>query len=170
LQDDNLKQEKRKEGIFTMAKKFREHLREEAGFTFIEIMIVVIIIGLLASIVAPQILSRLGQAQSTAAKDQIGTLQVALDQYYLDSGQYPTTEQGLDALRTKPTLSPVPNGWYGPYLQRDVPKDPWSNPYYFKQPGEHNTTSYDLYSLGKDGQEGGNGDNADINNWGNSQD
>lgn len=152
-----------------MVKKLRERLREEAGFTFIEIMIVVIIIGLLASIVAPQVLNRLGQAQTTAAKDQIGTLQLALDQFYLDCGQYPTTEQGLDALRNKPTLSPVPNGWYGPYLQREVPKDPWGNPYYYKQPGEHNTTSYDLYSLGKDAQEGGSGESADITNWSNSQ-
>lgn len=152
-----------------MVKKLRESLRQEAGFTFIEIMIVVIIIGLLASIVAPQVLKRLGQAQTTAAQDQIGTLQVALDQYYLDSGQYPTTEQGLEALRTKPTLSPVPNGWQGPYLQRDVPKDPWGNPYYYKQPGEHNTSGYDLYSLGKDGQEGGSGDDVDITNWSNTQ-
>lgn len=148
-------------------KKFREKLKSEAGFTFIEIMIVVVIIGFLASVVGPQIIGRVGKARTVTAQNQIGTLDMALEQYYLDTGRYPTSDQGLAALRVKPQISPVPKNWDGPYLKREVPVDPWGYEYQYKCPGDHNPNSYDLYSLGKDGQEGGTGEDADITNWSN---
>ena len=150
-----------------MLNKFRKHFRSEAGFSFIEIMIVVVIIGFLASVVGPQLLGRVGKAKTVSAQNQMETFNLALEQYYLDNGMYPTTEQGLAALYTKPSISPVPKNWTGRYLQRDVPKDPWGNPYLYKCPGDHNTKTFDIYSNGKDGQEGGTGENADITNWSN---
>lgn len=152
-----------------MLNKLQKNLRKEAGFTFIEIMIVIVIIGFLASIVGPQVIGRVGKARTVSAQNQIGTFDTALEQYYLDNGAYPTTEQGLQALYTKPGISPVPKNWNGPYVQREIPKDPWGNPYIYKCPGEHNAKSYDLYSYGKDGQEGGTGESADITNWTNTQ-
>lgn len=150
-------------------KKIREKLANNAGFTFIEIMIVVVIIGFLTAIIGPQIIGRIDQAKQVTAQNQLGNIEMALDQYYLDCGQYPTTEQGLKALRQKPTTSPVPEDWNGPYMKKEVPKDPWGNKYHYKYPGEKNPSSYDLYSLGKDGQEGGTGDNEDITNWSNME-
>lgn len=148
-------------------KKIREKLASEAGFSFIEIMIVVVIIGFLASVVGPQIIGRVGKAKTVTAQNQIGTLDMALEQYFLDTGQYPTTDQGLGALRVQPNISPTVSNWDGPYLKRAVPTDPWGVEYYYKCPGIHNPNSYDLYSFGKDGQEGGSGEDADITNWDN---
>ncbi|AZR72565.1 type II secretion system protein GspG [Anoxybacter fermentans] len=148
-------------------KKLQQCLRNQKGFTFVEIMIVVVIIGFLTSVVVPQIIGRVGKAKQVTAQNQINNLELALDQYYLDCGRYPTTEQGLQALVKKPTISPIPKGWDGPYFKKDIPKDPWGNDYIYKYPGEHNPDSYDLYSLGRDGQEGGTGEDADITNWSN---
>jgi len=139
------------------------HYRGQKGFTLIEIMLVVIIIGVLAAMIVPRLKGRSQQARIAAAKADINAnLAIALDLYELDNGHYPTTEQGLTALRGKPTSSPIPQNWHGPYLKRGIPSDPWGNPYVYVCPGIHNPEDYDLLSYGPDGVEGG-GD--DIINW-----
>jgi general secretion pathway protein G len=132
------------------------------GFTLIELIVVIIVLGLLAGLVAPQIMGRLSEAKSTTAKTQIELLSVALDNYRLDNGAYPTTDQGLEALRTKPTREPAPQSWRGPYLRKAVPADPWNRPYIYRSPGRVNSAGFDLTSLGRDGKEGGDGEDADI--------
>lgn len=135
--------------------------RSQAGVTLIEMLVVVTIIALFAALVAPRILGRADQARVTATKVQISNFQGALAQYKLDTGIFPTTEQGLKALREKP------NGvesWRGPYLPKDVPMDPWGREYIYKYPGEHGDEP-DLSSLGADGQSGGAELNADIVSW-----
>jgi general secretion pathway protein G len=132
-------------------------------YTFIEIMVVVIIIAILAAIVMPKFAGRTEDARISAAQSQLGIFQTTISTYNLDTGTYPTSEQGLKALTHKPTSPPVPADWKGPYLQtKTLPKDPWKNEYKYSCPGKHNPESYDLYSMGPDGQEGG-GD--DITNW-----
>ncbi len=135
-------------------------MRRRSGFTLIELMVVLLILGLLAALVAPRVLNRLGQSKQKIAKTQIEMLSAALDQFKLDVGRYPTTEEGLKALIENPGV----DGWNGPYLRKKkIPKDPWGRPYIYKCPGEHG--EYDLYSLGADGKEGGTGENADITSW-----
>lgn len=134
------------------------------GFTLIEILVVIVVIAILASLVAPDILKNVGDAKSNTAKNQIVTLGGALNSYYLDNGRFPTTEQGLEALNVMPTIDP-PNNWRGPYLEGALPLDPWQRPYIYVSPGEYNPRRYDLYSYGADGQPGGDGDNADITSW-----
>lgn len=130
------------------------------GFTLIELLVVVIIIGLLASLVAPKFFGKLGASRQKTCKAQIELLGNALDEFRLDNGRYPTTEEGLGALREKPEgLS----NWAGPYLPKPVPKDPWGHEYVYRCPGEHG--DYDLFSYGRDGQEGGEGEDADIVSW-----
>lgn len=131
-----------------------------AGFTLLELLVVMVIIGLLAGFVAPRYFQHVGKSESRAASAQIDGLSKALDAYRLDVGRYPTTEQGLAALNRRPDNEPR---WQGPYLQKTVPNDPWGRPYGYKSPGEHG--EFDLFSLGKDGQPGGTGDAADITNW-----
>jgi general secretion pathway protein G len=135
------------------------------GFTLIELLVVIIVLGLLATLVGPRILGRITEAKSATARTQLSLLETALDSYKLDVGSYPTSEQGLDALEKAPTREPVPISWRGPYLRRDVPNDPWGRPYIYKSPGEHNPTSFDLSTLGRDGQPGGEGEDADVMNW-----
>lgn len=135
-----------------------------AGFTLIELMIVLFILGLLAALVAPRLMGRVGKAKQKTAQAQIQMLATALDLYHLDVGRYPTDEEGLKSLYLKPESLPA---WSGPYLDKAVPKDPWGRDYVYKCPGEHGP--YDLYSLGADGQPGGEGENADITNWESSQ-
>lgn len=130
------------------------------GFTLLELLVVMVIIGLLAAYVGPQYFSQLGKSEVKATQAQISALQKALDTYRIDIGHYPTTEQGLGALVTRPQNEPK---WSGPYLQKAVPPDPWGRPYNYKSPGEHG--DYDLFSLGKDGQPGGTGEAADITSW-----
>lgn len=138
----------------------------DIGFTLIEMMVVLAIIGTLAMLVGPSILRNVGDANVTAARTQIETFAVALDAYRLDVGAYPTTEEGLAALRAQP-LSGIPHvGWRGPYLRKPVPMDPWGRPYVYIAPGVHSPDSYDLYTLGRDGKPGGEGENADITSWG----
>jgi general secretion pathway protein G len=132
------------------------------GFTLLEIIVVIIVLALLAGLVAPQIFGRLSEARGTTAKTQIELLGTALDNYRLDNGAYPTTEQGLQALREKPTRAQVPGNWRGPYLRKAVPNDPWGRPYIYAFPGVRNAGGYDLKSLGRDGQPGGTGEDADI--------
>lgn len=137
-------------------KKFRG----ERGFTLIEIMIVVIIIGLLAGLVGPRLFGKLTQAKQKSAKAQIELFGTALDAFRLDVGRYPTTEEGLKALREKPSGL---EAWKGPYLPKEIPLDPWGKPYLYKSPGEHG--EYDLLSYGLDGVEGGEGENEDVVSW-----
>ena len=140
----------------------RFQLNEE-GFTLIEIMVVIIILGLLVAIVAPKILGRTDDARITATKLQIRQIEEALHLYKLDSGIYPVTEQGLDALVNKPTVGEIPMHWReGGYVPK-VPKDPWDHPYVYLSPGAHG--DYDLISYGADGESGGEGKNADIESW-----
>ena len=136
--------------------------RRRPGFTLLELVVVIIVLGLLAMIVAPQVISRVSDARSTTAKTQIELLSVALDAYRLDNGSYPTTDQGLAALREKPTRAPMPANWRGPYLRKDVPLDPWGRPYTYRVPGVRNPAAFDLESLGRDGKSGGEGEDADV--------
>ncbi len=133
---------------------------DERGFTLIEIMIVVIIIGLLAGLVGPRLFGKLTQAKQKSAKAQIELFGTALDAFRLDVGRYPTTEEGLKALREKPSGL---DAWKGPYLPKEIPLDPWGRPYLYKSPGEHG--EYDLISYGLDGVEGGEGENGDVVSW-----
>lgn len=135
------------------------------GLTLIEILVVIIVLGLLAGLVAPRIIGRVSEARSATAHTQIELLSVALDNYRLDNGRYPTTEQGLAALRVKPTSDPLPANWRGPYLRKAVPLDPWDRPYIYRSPGEENPRSYDLLTLGADGIPGGEDEDADITSW-----
>ena len=139
-----------------------KRLSARVGFTLLELVVVIIVLGLLAAIVAPQILGRVSDARTTAAQTQVELFGTALDSYRLDNGSYPTTEQGLSALREKPTRAPVPTNWRGPYLRKDVPLDPWGKPYIYRSPGERNASGYDLMSLGRDGKAGGEGEDKDV--------
>jgi len=133
---------------------------DERGFTLLELLVVMVIIGLLAGIVAPQYFAQIGKSNAKVARAQIESFGQALDQYRLDVGQYPSTEQGLLALRAAPQQVAR---WQGPYLKRDVPEDPWGRAYVYRRPGQHG--DYDLVSLGADGQPGGDGENADVVSW-----
>jgi general secretion pathway protein G len=135
------------------------------GFTLIELLVVIVIIGVLASVVGPRFFGRTEQGKVAAARSQIENLAVALDNYQLDTGYYPSSEQGVAALIKKPAGKPPAEGWRGPYLKaQQVPKDPWGNDYVYISPGKINTQWYDLVSYGKDGKEGGDADNADLAN------
>jgi general secretion pathway protein G len=136
------------------------------GFTLIELLVVIAIIAVLAAVVAPSIFNNVGDAKKSAAKSQIESLSLALNSYRLDNDVFPTSEQGLEALRTPPTSGEPPRNWRGPYLSRVVPLDPWGRPYVYASPGLANPTSFDLYSLGRDGKEGGDGEDGDITSWG----
>ncbi len=134
--------------------------RKKQGFTLIELLIVIIIIGLLAALVGPKLFGKVSVAKLKATKAQIELFGTALDALRLDVGRYPTTEEGLKALREKPSDM---NAWKGPYLPKEIPVDPWGRPYIYKAPGDHG--EYDLISLGLDGAEGGEGENQDIVSW-----
>ena len=133
--------------------------------TLIEILVVIIVLGLLAGLVGPQIIGRVSEAKSQTARTQIELISVALDNYRLDNGSYPTTDQGLQALRAKPVREPVPRNWRGPYLKKEVPEDPWGRAYIYVSPGEVNPAGYDLLTLGRDGQPGGEEEDTDIKSW-----
>lgn len=130
------------------------------AFTLLELLVVVAIIGLLAGYVGPKYFGQLGKAETKAARAQLDSLEKALDQYRLDVGRYPSTEQGLNALIAQPGGDAK---WAGPYLRKGLPLDPWSRPYSYKSPGDHG--EFDLFSYGRDGAQGGNGEDADITNW-----
>jgi general secretion pathway protein G len=137
-----------------------------SGFTLIELLVVIAIIATLAAVVAPAVFRNVGDAKVSAAKSQIEIFAMALNSYRLDNDSYPATDQGLEALRTLPASGDVPRNWKGPYLSRLVPLDPWGRPYLYVAPGRENPTSFDLYTLGRDGKPGGEGEDADVTSWG----
>ena len=134
--------------------------RKSGGFTLLELLVVIVIIGLLAGYVAPRYFSQIGKSEVQVAKAQIDALEKGLDHYRLDTRHYPTAEQGLEALVMKPANEP---GWNGPYLKKAVPNDPWGRPYVYRTPGQKG--EFDLLSYGRDGKPGGSGEDGDIGNW-----
>lgn len=136
--------------------------QEQRGFTLLELLVVLVIIGLLAGIVGPRLFKNVGKSEITTARAQIDALGKALDQYRLDVGHYPSSQEGLSALVSKPAAEA---DWNGPYLRKAVPADPWGIAYQYRYPGERNPDDYDLYSFGPDKAPGGDKDNADIGNW-----
>ena len=135
----------------------------QKGFTLLEVMVVVVILGILAVLVVPKIISRPDEARVLAARQDVATLMQALKLYRLDNQRYPATEQGLQALVSKPTSAPIPPNWKaGGYLER-LPNDPWGNPCQYLNPGTHG--EIDVYSFGADGAPGGEGNDADIGSW-----
>ena len=134
------------------------------AFTLIEVLVVIVVIAVLATFVAPSLFRNVNDARMATARAQIESFGTALDAYRLDNGRYPTTTQGLAALWQKPVIDP-PSGWTEPYLRKPVPSDPWGRAYLYVAPGKMNPASYDLLTYGADGQPGGQSDNADITSW-----
>ncbi len=134
--------------------------RQESGFTLLELLVVMVIIGLLAGLVAPRYFAQVGKSHIKVARAQINSLEQALDQYRLDVGRYPSTDEGLEALNSAPAEA---EGWSGPYLKKAIPPDPWGHPYAYLQPGTN--AEVDLLSYGQDGRPGGTGESADVTNW-----
>jgi general secretion pathway protein G len=134
--------------------------KKESGITLIELLVVMVIIAMFATIVGQRLFRNVEKARQTTAKAQINEFESVLDAFKLDVGRYPTTDEGLQSLRARPGNT---DRWDGPYLKKDVPLDPWQRPYVYRFPGQHG--DYDLYSLGADGQEGGDGESADVTNW-----
>jgi len=134
--------------------------KRSSGFTLLELLVVMVIIGMLVGYVAPKFFSQIGKSEVKTARAQIDGLEKSLDQYRLDVGHYPSTEQGLAALNDRPSSEAK---WAGPYLKKKLPKDPWGNDYVYKYPGDHG--EFDLFSYGKDGKLGGTGEDEDIVNW-----
>jgi general secretion pathway protein G len=137
----------------------RLNISGSGGFTLVELLVVMVIIGLLATLVVPGIIGRLRPAQHKAAVAQVATIEQALDTFRLDTGRYPTTQEGLNALITDPGVE----NWNGPYAKKSILTDPWQKPYQYESPGQHG--DYDLFSYGADGQPGGEKDNKDITSW-----
>src|SRR5260370_13929540 len=135
------------------------------GFTLIGLRVVITVIGILAGLVAPMVFSHVGDAKQSAARAQIELFGLALEAYRLDNDYYPSTAQGLEALRAPPGGEPQARGWRGPYLKKTLPPHPWGRPYLYKSPGERNPQAYDLLSLGPHGQPGGPREAADITPW-----
>jgi general secretion pathway protein G len=134
-------------------------LRNDRGFTLVELIVVMVILGMLAALVFPKLIPKVGKGKQSAVKTQIELLGQALDQFRLDTGRYPSTAEGLNALVTDPGV----NGWDGPYLKKGVPNDTWGRPYHYECPGQHG--DYDLLSYGADGSPGGEGENKDLTSW-----
>jgi len=151
-------------GLIAMVSRRRGHRARrsaEAGFTLVEMLVVITIIGLIMALVAPRVLNYLSESKAKAAKIQIESFGSALDLFFLDSGRYPSSSEGLGALVQRPGNSPT---WNGPYLKGGlVPSDPWGNAYVYRSPGEHG--AYDIVSFGSDGQEGGTGTAGDVTSW-----
>lgn len=143
----------------------KNKLKQEKAFTLIELMVVILIISIIAAFVFPTVFKKISRSKCIGAQAQIEIFGVALDSYRLDNGIYPTTEQGLKALRQEPSTAPLPKNWDGPYLKKEIPLDPWGKPYIYISPGEHDSEGYDLLSYGADGEEGGEKDAKDIVSW-----
>lgn len=144
-----------------IGKKTFKKLRTDDGFTLMELLVVLVIIGLLAGLVGPLLYNKINPAKQTIAQGQIGNFTTALESYWIDTGNFPSSEQGLEALRQNPGVS----GWAGPYLRKDIPLDPWGNPYVYTFPGRDG--HFELQSYGADGLEGGSQENKDVTSWGN---
>jgi general secretion pathway protein G len=144
----------------------RRRRRRRTGFTLIELLVVIAIIATLAAVIAPAVFHNVGDSKVSAAKSQVELFGMALGSYRLDNDLYPSTEQGLQALRSMPTTGDIPRNWRGPYLSKVISADPWGRPWVYVSPGRVNGESYDLYTLGRDGKEGGSGEDADITSWG----
>jgi general secretion pathway protein G len=136
-----------------------------AGFTLVELLVVIFVIGTLAALVAPEIFRNVGTSKAVAARSQIEMFSASLDAYRLDNDAYPTTEQGLAALRREPSSGPRPRHWAGPYLRKEVPLDPWGRAYVYRSPGTANAWGFDLVSYGRDGRPGGAGEDRDLTSW-----
>ena len=149
---------------FRAGSRSRSRFRSRSAFTLIEILVVIVVIAILATLVAPNIFKNVGEAKATTARAQIENISSALDAYRLDNGSYPTTQQGLDALTSIPSIDP-PANWKQPYLRKAVPVDPWGRPYIYIFPGESNPLGFDLLTYGADGKVGGEGEDADILSW-----
>jgi general secretion pathway protein G len=143
-----------------------ERRRRRAGFTLIELIVVIAIIATLAAVVGPAVFRNVGDSKTAAARSQVESFAMALGAYRLDNDVYPTSEQGLDALRSLPTTGDAPRRWRGPYLSKVIGPDPWGRPWIYVSPGRTNPESFDLYTLGRDGKTGGEGEDADITSWG----
>jgi len=143
----------------------RQLKRTTAGFTLIELLVVMIILAIMAAFAIPRVIGRTEDARRGRALSDVKSFGTALDMYKADNGFYPSTEQGLQALRVAPTSDPIPKAWNGPYLKEAIKDDPWGNPYQYASPGDHNPDDYDLSSMGADGQPGGSGAGEDITNW-----
>lgn len=135
----------------------------QRGFSLLELLVVIVILGILASFVAPQLIGNVYKAQLQKMRSDFGNIETSLKVYKLDNFVYVTTEQGLEALVTKTDMDPVPKNFQSGGYLKELPRDPWDRPYLYVQPGEHG--EFDIYSLGADGQVGGEGDNADVGNW-----
>ncbi|MDR2690195.1 MAG: type II secretion system major pseudopilin GspG [Azoarcus sp.] len=142
------------------ANRFRFIARRALGFTLVEILVVIAIIGLLASLVGPKVMGQLGGAKTKATALQVKDLEQAAELFKLDVGRFPSSAEGLDALVNRPATA---TGWNGPYLRRGLPKDPWGNAYLYENPGKHG--EIDIYSLGQDKAAGGEGESTDVGNW-----
>ena len=140
----------------------RSRPRARRGFTLIELVVVIVVISVLASLVGPLVFRNVDDAKVAAARAQIELFSLALDQYRLDNDHYPTSTQGLEALRAVPPGEPAPRNWRGPYLRKAVPVDPWGRPYVYECPGTRNAAAFDLLSYGRDGRPGGTGEDADV--------
>lgn len=133
---------------------------KHSGFTMMELLIVLVIIGLLAALVGPALYQRIAPAKESVARAQIENFMTALDSYFVDTGRFPSAQQGLQALRLRPENEAH---WHGPYLKKEIPSDPWGNPFVYRSPGRNG--GYELLSLGADGREGGEADNRDVTSW-----
>ncbi|MEI2742127.1 MAG: type II secretion system major pseudopilin GspG [Candidatus Competibacter sp.] len=143
--------------------KVSNHVRRARGFTLIELLVVLVILGLLAGLVGPTVIGWISKSNTKVAKLQVEEFSTALDTFRLDMGRYPNTTEGLQALVAQPAGA---NRWNGPYLKKNViPKDPWGNDYQYRSPGQHSGGAFDLYSLGADNAEGGDGENQDVVSW-----
>ncbi len=131
------------------------------GFTLLELLVVLVVLGLLAGLIGPQLFGRVGEAKATTARTQMELIGVALDSYRLDNGGYPVNAQGLEALAVRPSRQPTPMNWRGPYLRKAAPADPWGRPYLYQSPSR-GAEGFELRSLGRDGVEGGTGEDADL--------
>ena len=140
-------------------KEGKRYRIDRRGFTLIELLVVMVILAMLAALVGPKLFTKVGKGKQSAAKTQIELLGQALDSYRLDTGHYPSTSEGLNALVTNTGAT----GWYGPYLKKALPNDPWGKPYQYQSPGTHG--EYDIFSYGADGAPGGEGENKDVASW-----